>query len=100
MTNLTDLPNNLPLPQDDGACHHLVGLALPNISLPSTNSTVINVSKLIGWLVIYCYPMTGKPNVPLPDGWDAIPGARGCTPQSCTFRDRFEELTQIGRAHV
>lgn len=90
------LPDNLPVPEDDGACDHLTGLALPDVALPATSGDIVNPSQMPGRAVIYCYPMTGKPGVPLPDGWDQIPGARGCTPQSCAFRDFYGELTAFG----
>ena len=80
MTNLNQLPEDLPVPQDDGLTNHLKGMKLPNISLNTTNGKIINFSAIKGKLVIYCYPMTGQPHVALPDGWDQIPGARGCTP--------------------
>ena len=95
MTNLNQLPTDLPVPQDDGACNHLVGMGLPNIALLATDGAWVNLSQLAGRLVIYCYPMTGQPNVPLPEGWDQIPGARGCTPQSCAFRDHYQELQAL-----
>ena len=95
MTNLNQLPTDLPVPQDDGACNHLVGMALPNLPLLATDGSMVNLSQLAGRLVIYCYPMTGQPNVPLPEGWDQIPGARGCTPQSCAFRDHYQELQAL-----
>lgn len=91
-TDFFQLPKDLPFPIDDGAAAHLVGLELPNVSLVSTNATNINIRELTGRWVIYVYPMTGRPGVPLPDGWDEIPGARGCTPQSCSFRDHYAEL--------
>jgi peroxiredoxin len=94
--NLNQLPTDLPVPQDDGATNHLKGMKLPQILLPATNGTTINLGQIQGRLVIYCYPMTGQPNVPLPDGWDQIPGARGCTPQSCSFRDHYKELQAEG----
>ena len=93
-----ELPKNLPRPVDDGAAAHLEGMDLPDLSLPSTDSTIVNLASLPGRCVIYVYPMTGRPGVPLPDGWDAIPGARGCTPQSCGFRDHFAELKALGAA--
>lgn len=96
MTNLNQLPSDLPIPQDDGAAKHLVGTRLPNISLHATTGKQFNLGELKGRLVIYCYPMTGQPNVALPDGWDQIPGARGCTPQSCSFRDHYQELRSLG----
>ena len=95
MTNLNQLPADLPVPQDDGACNHLVGMPLPNVALLATDGSMVNLSQLAGRLVIYCYPMTGQPNVPLPEGWDQIPGARGCTPQSCAFRDHYQELQAL-----
>lgn len=95
MTNLNQLPTDLPVPQDDGACDHLVGMSLPNVALLATDGSMVNLSQLPGRLVIYCYPMTGQPNVPLPEGWDQIPGARGCTPQSCAFRDHYQELQAL-----
>lgn len=95
MTNLNQLPTDLPVPQDDGACDHLLGMPLPNVALLATDGSMVNLSQLPGRLVIYCYPMTGQPNVPLPEGWDQIPGARGCTPQSCAFRDHYQELQAL-----
>ncbi|MEI7531157.1 MAG: peroxiredoxin [Betaproteobacteria bacterium] len=96
MTNLNQLPTDLPIPQDDGSTNHLKGMKLPNLSLKATNGKAINFVDIKGKLVIYCYPMTGQPNVALPDGWDQIPGARGCTPQSCSFRDHYQELQALG----
>ncbi|OYY12489.1 MAG: peroxiredoxin [Polynucleobacter sp. 24-46-87] len=96
MTNLNQLPSDLPIPQDDGAAKHLVGMCLPTISLNTTTGKRFNLGELKGRLVIYCYPMTGQPNVALPDGWDQMPGARGCTPQSCSFRDHYQELRSLG----
>lgn len=92
MQNFTELPKDLPVPIDDGACDHLTGLTLLSTNLSSTSGRTVNLAKLLGSVVIYCYPMTGRPGVPLPDGWDQIPGARGCTPQSCSFRDHHQEL--------
>jgi len=96
MTNLYQLPANLPAPKDDGATNHLRGVKLPDILMPATNGTTMNLGQIKGRLVIYCYPMTGKPNVPLPDGWNQIPGAKGCTPQSCSFRDHYKEIQAKG----
>lgn len=93
--DLGQLPQGLPVPEDDGACRHLPGKALPSIALPATDQGMVDLSQVAGWLVLYCYPMTGRPGVSLPEGWDAIPGARGCTPQSCGFRDHFSELQQL-----
>ncbi|MBU3625622.1 peroxiredoxin [Polynucleobacter sp. JS-Safj-400b-B2] len=96
MTNLNQLPTGLPIPQDDGSTNHLKGMSLPNVSLIATNGQSIHFGDIKGKLVIYCYPMTGQPSVALPDGWDQIPGARGCTPQSCSFRDHYQELQALG----
>jgi peroxiredoxin len=95
MTTLSELPTDLPVPVDDGACNHLIGMSLPDLSLISTKGGEVNMSSLSGLSVIYIYPMTGRPDTPLPDGWDQIPGARGCTPQSCSFRDHSEELKKL-----
>ena len=96
MTNLNQLPTDLPIPHDDGATHHLKGMKLPPVSLNATNGKTLHLGEIKGKLVIYCYPMTGRPNVALPGGWDHIPGARGCTPQSCSYRDHYEELKELG----
>ena len=92
------LPENLPVPQDDGAASHLKGLRLPDVALPATDGTSVNLATLKGRTVVYVYPRTGRPGQALPTGWDAIPGARGCTPQSCGFRDHFAELKRLGVA--
>ncbi|MBV8426660.1 MAG: peroxiredoxin [Hyphomicrobiales bacterium] len=90
------LPPDLPRPVDDGAAAHLVGMILPRISLPSTSGASVELSALRApRTVIYCYPMTGVPGKALPEGWDDIPGARGCTPQSCSFRDHHAELGEL-----
>lgn len=94
------LPDNLPVPQDDGAARHLVGMACADIALPSTDGGSISLAKLAGRVVVYAYPRTGVPGQALPEGWDAIPGARGCTPQSCAFRDHFAELCALGVNHI
>ena len=86
----------IPAPVDDGAADHLTDMAVPDVALPATDGTEVSLGKLPGRVVVYVYPMTGQPNAALPDGWDDIPGARGCTPQSCSFRDHFAELTQLG----
>lgn len=96
MERLTELPTDLPIPVDDGACDHILRQFLPPIFLSSTQGRRVDLSAIPGCIVIYCYPMTGQPNVPLPDGWDEIPGARGCTPQSCAFRDHHQELNKLG----
>jgi peroxiredoxin len=94
--NLYELPENLPVPIDDGACNHLVGMRLPSIPLPSTAGGVVDLSGLSGRTVVYCYPRTGRPDEEPPPGWNEIPGARGCTPQSCAFRDHDRELKGLG----
>lgn len=96
----TQLPNDLPIPQDDGAAQHLAGIKLPDIALPSTDGTKVSLAWLPGRAVVYIYPRTGVPGQALPTGWDSIPGARGCTPQSCAFRDHFAELTGLGVTHL
>jgi peroxiredoxin len=94
------LPAGLPVPQDDGATLHLAGRKLPSVSLMATNGSTVDLSTLAGRTVVYIYPRTGVPGQPSPDGWDAIPGARGCTPQSCSFRDHFGELKLLGVAQL
>jgi peroxiredoxin len=93
--NLSELPKDLPRPVDDGAASHLPGTPLPNLVLPATNGENLDLAALPGHVVIYIYPMTGRPGAPLPDGWDGIPGARGCTPQSCGFRDHYSDLKKL-----
>ena len=94
-TNLSQLPKDLPVPVDDGAASHLEGALLSKLTLNSTDGASVNLAGLSGRWVIYVYPMTGRPDTPLPDGWDGIPGARGCTPQSCSFRDHYAELKAL-----
>ena len=103
MTTLHDptvLPADIPAPQDDGAARHLTGTRLPSLPLAATDGSQVDLSKLAGRTVVYIYPRTGVPGQPLPDGWNQIPGARGCTPQSCGFRDHFAELERLGVARV
>ena len=92
----TDLPANLLVPEDDGACAHLAGRRLPDVPLLSTSGHPINLCQRPGLSVLYAYPLTGRPGVPLPDGWDDIPGARGCTPESCGFRNHHAEIRRLG----
>lgn len=94
--NVYGLPPDLPIPTEDGACDHLPGLRLPSVSLPSTSGRQVDLAELTGRTAVYCYPATGKPDVPSPQGWNQIPGARGCTPQSCAFRDHYGELQALG----
>jgi peroxiredoxin len=96
MQDYTSTPPDLPVPEDDGAASHLVGTRLPSLSLPCTQGGVVDLSSMSGWLVVFCYPMTGRPGVPLPPGWDQIPGARGCTPQNLAYKDHYSELTALG----
>ncbi len=103
MTTLHDpniLPADIPAPQDDGAARHLTGLKLPPVALAATDGSQVDLLKLSGRTVVYIYPRTGVPGRPLPEGWNEIPGARGCTPQSCGFRDHFAELERLGVARV
>lgn len=95
MIDLSKNPDDLPVPLDDVAAKHLLGMTLPSLSLLATNGKQIDICSFKHFLVIYCYPMTGQPNVALPDGWDQIPGARGCTPQTCSFRDHYQELKAL-----
>ncbi len=90
------LPPDLPVPVDDGACDHLPGMQLPAVPLPSTAGRMVDLASLPGATVVYCYPRTGEPGKPPPPGWDEIPGARGCTPQACAFRDHYQELQALG----
>lgn len=96
--DVLELPDDLPVPVDDGACDHLTGMSLPAITLSSTdNGKFVNLGELKGNVVIYCYPRTGRPEQPLiiPE-WNTIPGARGCTPQTCSFRDNYDEFKKLG----
>ncbi len=94
------LPEGLPAPVDDGGARHLPGMTMPAVELASTSGGTVNLAGLKGRTVAYIYPRTGVPGQALPDGWDAIPGARGCTPQSCAFRDHFNELKAAGTQHL
>jgi peroxiredoxin len=95
------LPDGLPVPVDDGAARHLPGRAMPALSLPATDGSEVRLAALgEGRTVLYLYPMTGRPGVDLPEGWDETPGARGCTPESCGFRDHHAELLAAGAARV
>jgi peroxiredoxin len=94
------LPSDLPRPVDDGAADHLLNMTMPKVRLHSTAGRMVDLSDLSApRTAIYCYPMTGVPGKPLPEGWDAIPGARGCTPQTCSFRDHHQDLSRL-RADV
>ncbi|ESS71443.1 alkyl hydroperoxide reductase/ thiol specific antioxidant/ Mal allergen [Methyloglobulus morosus KoM1] len=100
MKDLYTLPDNLPIPQDDGACDHLEGNRLSSISLLSTNNRKVDLSSEPGTTVVFFYPMTGSPNSAPMIGWNEIPGARGCTPQTCAFRDGYFELMELGLTDV
>jgi peroxiredoxin len=95
VSDLYTLPENLPVPADDGACAHLVGRMLPQLTLESAQGPVSLRALSTGRLVLYVYPRTGRPDRPTPAEWDAIPGAHGCTPQSCAFRDRLPDLERL-----
>jgi len=101
MSDYLSLPDDLPVPVDDGAADHLAGQAVPALALSSTSGGTIDLAELAqGRLVVYAYPRTGTPGVPSPAGWDDIPGARGCTPQSCAYRDGLAQLERLGAAVV
>ena len=94
--NLYALPEGLPVPVDDGACDHLPGSMVPSVVLQSTAGRIVDLSSLTGRVIVYCYPRTGEPDRDPPAGWNEIPGARGCTPQSCAFRDIHHEYRKMG----
>jgi len=94
--NLNELPPNLPVPKDDGGARHLEGMAMPDLELPSTSNRRVNLSKVSSpRIIVYAYPRTGEPGKPSPAGWDDIPGARGCTPETCGFRDHHKDLAKL-----
>ncbi len=95
MNDITFLPAGLPVPIDDGLTAHLEGMHLPDVALVSTSGGIVNLTAIQHRLVIYVYPLTGRPGLALPEGWDAIPGARGCTPQACDFSNHYLELQQL-----
>lgn len=100
--NNVDAPDwsTIPAPEDDGAADHLAGSGLPSVALPATDGSRVDLSALAGRTVVYAYPRTGRPGIANPEGWDLIPGARGCSPQSCAFRDHFGKLRALGVDHV
>jgi peroxiredoxin len=100
VTDPYTLPADLPVPADDGAASHLVGMRVPRLELPTTDQRALDLAEAAQQLlVLYVYPRTGRPGEPLPTGWDEIPGARGCTPQACAFRDLHAEIVAEG-AHT
>jgi peroxiredoxin len=101
MTDFSQLPSDLPVPVDDGAAKHLRGMRVPQVSLAATSGSAVALDELgAGRTIVYVYPMTGRPGVELPDGWDEIPGARGCTTEACDFRDHHADLLAAGAAQV
>ncbi len=109
VSDYAQLPDDLPVPVDDGAADGLVGKEVPDLELPATTAggpSVATAAELrftdlaVGLLVAYVYPMTGTPGEPLPHGWDDIPGARGCTPQSCGYRDALADFERLGATVV
>lgn len=93
--------SKIPAPEDDGAARHLIGMALPPVSLLATDDTMVTLAELTRRTVVFGYPRTGEPGkIALVDDWDMIPGARGCTPQTCAFRDLFADLKAAGAQHV
>jgi peroxiredoxin len=90
------IPDDLPVPEDDGAADHLPGAVVPAIALKATTGEAIRLDELAGRTVLFCYPRTGRPDEELPPGWDAIPGARGCTPEACGFRDAHQQFDEVG----
>jgi len=98
MTGTIDAPDwsTIPAPVDDGGTRHLRGTRVPSLALLASDGSAVDLSSLRGRTVVYAYPRTGRPGVPNPEGWDLIPGARGCTPQTCSFRDHFDELRRLG----
>jgi peroxiredoxin len=102
MTETIDAPDwsTIPAPIDDGATRHLTGVDVPSLELLATDGSRVDLASLPGRTVVYAYPRTGRPGVPNPVGWDLIPGARGCTPQACSFRDHFDELRRLGVDHL
>lgn len=92
----TTFPRDLPVPEDDGACAHLCNFRIPSLSISTTSGNHIDLSSLPGLTILFCYPRTGAPGEDIPDSWNATPGARGCTPQACGFRDTTEKLYKLG----
>ena len=102
MKSAVDAPDwsTIPAPVNDGATRHLSGARLPSVALAATDGRIVDLAALRGRSIVYAYPRTGKPGIDNPPGWDLIPGARGCTPQTCSFRDHFAELKALGVHHL
>ncbi len=101
MANLHEVNwDEIPSPTDDGGAEHLTGLAVASVLLHGTDGRTVDLASIKGRCVVYAFPMTGRPDVPLPDGWNMLPGARGCTPQSCAFRDHSDDLRQKGVGQI
>lgn len=101
MSDYMSLPSDLPVPGDDGAAAHLPGTAMPHLTLTATDGSDVTLDQLgAGRTVLYIYPLSGRPGVDLPTGWNDIPGARGCTPEACGFRDHFAQLREAGAENV
>ncbi|MBJ7002712.1 redoxin family protein [Streptomyces sp. CRPSP2-6A1] len=101
MTDYMSLPADLPVPEDDGAAAHVCGARMPHLELDATDGATVGLDALgAGRTVLYVYPLTGRPGTDLPEGWDSIPGARGCTAEACGFRDHHQELLAAGATHV
>jgi peroxiredoxin len=97
----TALRNRIPEPEDDGEADHLVGNSVPSVALPATDGTIVDLSDTSGTVIVYCFPKMGRTAAePDPDGWEAIPGAYGCTEEACSFRDHYQELVNLGVAEV
>jgi peroxiredoxin len=95
--SLSTLPPDLPVPVDDGAAAHLAGMHVPHVTLPATDGSNVDLAALSGTVVVFAYPRTGRPGEPsLVDDWDHIPGARGCTPHTCAFRDLHADFAALG----
>jgi len=90
------LPADLPVPEDDGAADHLLNAAVPSVELQATTGELVDIGELEGRTILFCYPRTGRPDEELLPGWDAIPGARGCTPETCGFRDAHSQFQDLG----
>ena len=94
--NIYELPAGLPVPFDDGACSHLVGMRMPRVALRSTTGKRVDLAVVSSKRVLFFFPAAGRPGIPSPAGWNDIPGARGCTPQICSFRDSTAEIQRLG----